>query len=136
MKRVESLLPPIPTDFWAHGCPNCKHGIVSAPELTGAGELYLERMVQAIDGDIEFCKCRAGQAYRSSLLNRYEAMKDAAKRDGRMADAAQRKTHPDIEATRRAMGNKVEFVRVPTMRYVGNENYPVPPEAQSESETA
>jgi hypothetical protein len=120
MKRVKDVYPESHENDWARGCASCKFGIVSAPELTGAATLYLERMVQAIDGDIEFCKCRAGTSYRSSLLNRYEAMKDAAKRDGRMADAARRGTHPDIEATRAGMAATFgKMARVPTMRYVG-----------------
>jgi hypothetical protein len=120
---------------WARGCPQCKYGIVSAPERTGACELHLERLVQAIDGDITFCECRAGKANRANLLNRYEFLKREAKRDPRMATFAERKTHPDIEAARKAMQGGYEYVKAPPIRWVGDE--PVaPPEPIVEQEPA
>lgn len=65
----------------AAGCPLCKFGIVSAPELSGAVPLYLERLVQAIDHNLTFCGCQAGKHYRIALANRrleiIEQMKQA-----------------------------------------------------------
>ena len=58
---------------WASGCDKCKCGVLSAPDLTGAVPLYLERLVQAVDHDIDFCNCEAGQKYQVSLRNRYQA---------------------------------------------------------------
>lgn len=68
----------------AHGCPLCKFGIVSAPDLVGAAvPLYLQRLVQAIDHELTFCGCQAGKHYRISLANRrleiIEQMKQAAR---------------------------------------------------------
>lgn len=55
----------------AAGCPLCKFGIVSAPDLVGAAvPLYLQRLVQAIDHELVFCGCQAGKHYRISLANR------------------------------------------------------------------
>lgn len=88
---------------WANGCEHCKFGIVLAPEITGAVEFYLERLVQAIDGDITFCSCQAGIYYRSALLNRRQKLLDDAKHDPRMQESASRRTHPDIENARQAM---------------------------------
>jgi len=77
-KRIEDIVP-----LWARGCDACTNGIVLAPELTGAVSLYLERLVQAIDQDITFCTCRAGVAYRSSLLNRRMEILERAKREAK-----------------------------------------------------
>lgn len=113
MKAVAESVP-----AWARGCEKCKCGIVEAPELTGAVSLYLERLVQAIDGDLHFCTCQAGVRYRVSLLNRFEALKDEAKRDKRMTDAAQRRTHPDVEAARHVIHESCSrTASVPTIHY-------------------
>ncbi len=88
---------------WANGCAECNHGIVSAPELTGATTFYLERIVQAVDGDIVFCTCKAGTCYRASLLNRFQKLVEEARKDVRMRESAQQRTHPDIENARIAM---------------------------------
>ncbi|MCC7196413.1 MAG: hypothetical protein IT356_12740 [Gemmatimonadaceae bacterium] len=77
-KRIEDVVP-----SWAAGCDACTNGIVLAPELTGAVSLYLERLVQAIDGDVTFCTCRAGVAYRSSLLNRRQEILERARREAK-----------------------------------------------------
>lgn len=67
---------------WASGCPLCKFGIVAAPALVGAAvPLYLQRIVQAIDGDITFCGCQAGKSYRVSLLNRRQEILERARQD-------------------------------------------------------
>jgi len=88
---------------WAKGCDACKYGIVASPEVTGAVEFYLERVVQAVDGDLTFCTCKAGQRYRVSLLNRHRKLLADAKKDGRMTEAVSNKSHPDIENARAAM---------------------------------
>lgn len=103
---------------WARGCESCDHGIVSAPEITWAVEFYLERIVQAVDGDITFCTCQAGKFYRVSLLNRHQKLIEDAKRDERMIHAARNKTHPDIENARAAMlESHGKMARVPTVHF-------------------
>jgi hypothetical protein len=70
----------------ASGCPLCKFGIIAAPELVGAAvPLYLQRLVQAIDGDITFCGCQAGKLYRISLLNRRQEIIERARQDMRIS---------------------------------------------------
>lgn len=96
LKTVEESVP-----SWASGCDKCTNGIVAAQELTGVAPLYLERMAQALDKDIEFCTCRAGKAYHASLLNRHQKLIEEARKDSRMERSAMRNTHPDIEAARR-----------------------------------
>ena len=117
MKRAIPKLPPLPSDYWPRGCTNCKYGIVAAPELTGAVSLYLERMVQMIDGDVTFCTCQAGTRYRSALLNRRQALIEEAKRHQDMTEAARKGTHPEIEGARRAMLESFGMTRVPTVHY-------------------
>jgi hypothetical protein len=96
---------------WAKGCAECGHGIVSAPEITGAATFYLERLVQAVDGDITFCTCRAGTSYRVSLLKRHQRLVEEARKDVRMRESAERRSHPDIENARIAIATQ----RVPTI---------------------
>ena len=98
----------------ARGCGACAFGIALAPELTGATSFYLERLVQAVDGDITFCACQAGQHYRVSLLNRHRQLVEEAKKDARMLDAARAKTHPDIENARAAIQH-AQALRAPTV---------------------
>lgn len=118
MRNVKVSFPKSNENDWARGCDKCKFGIVSAPELTGAASLYLERMVQAIDGDLHFCDCRAGTRYRASLLNRRQMLIEEARRDPRMVEYAKDRTHPDIEATRLAMMEGYgKMHRVPTMHF-------------------
>lgn len=69
---------------WAKGCTACTFGIVSAPELTQAAPIFLERIIQALDGDITFCTCQAGQSYRVALRNRHRAIIEQDKRDARI----------------------------------------------------
>jgi len=78
VKAIADIVP-----LWARGCDACTNGIILAPELTGAVSLYLERLVQAIDGDVTFCTCRAGLAYRSSLLNGRMEILERAKREAK-----------------------------------------------------
>lgn len=133
MRHVKEDLPKSNENDWAAGCANCSYGIVNPPERTGACELYLERLVQAIDGDLTFCTCRAGKACYANLKNRLLFLRSEAKRDPRMASFAERNTHPDIEAARRAMQSGYEFVKAPPIRWAGDHDYPVPPVAETES---
>jgi hypothetical protein len=96
---------------WARGCANCSHGIISAPDITGATSFYLERLVQALDGDVHFCSCQAGVAYRASLLNRRQFLVEEARKHPKMREHATNRTHPDIEGAQMA----VHAARVPTV---------------------
>lgn len=127
MRHATPELPRSNENEWALGCDNCRYGLVSPPERSGACELYLERLVQAIDGDLTFCTCRAGKANRANLLNRFEFLKREAKKDGRMVSFAERGSHPDIEAARRAMQSGYAYVKAPTVRWVDKAE-PVEPE--------
>lgn len=100
---------------WAQGCERCNCGIAFAPDLTGAAPLYLERMVQHLDGSIAYCDCRAGKAYRASLGNRYRKLIEEARKDKRMTDFVLRTSHPDIEAARRAVHAAYEASPPPTV---------------------
>lgn len=117
MKRIETL-PHSNENEWALGCPQCSYGLVNAPERSGACELYLERLVQAIDGELTFCTCRAGTCAYANLKNRLLILRGEAKRDGRMASFAERGSHPDIEAARRAMQSGYAYVKAPPIRFV------------------
>lgn len=123
MKRVKAQYPASNDNDWARGCPDCKFGIVSAPELTGACELYLERLIQALDKQVEFCKCKAGTRQRSYLLNRRQMLIEEARTHPLMQQYAQQLTHPDIEIARHAIMHSYEMAKVPTVRYVE----PAPP---------
>lgn len=104
---------------WGYGCDKCKYGIVSAPELTGACEFYLERIVQVIANDIEFCTCRAGLAYKAAILNRKQQRIEEARRDPRMAAQANRLTHPDIEIAASHIQNSYIMAQPPTIHLEG-----------------
>ncbi len=103
---------------WAAGCDSCKYGIVLAPELTGACELYLERLVQAIAGDVTFCACQAGVRARANLLNRRQRLIGEARKDPRMSEQAQRLSHPDIDISAHAV-RKTQATNVPTVHADG-----------------
>jgi hypothetical protein len=100
---------------WAQGCDKCECGIAFAPDLTGAAPLYMERIIQHLDGSIAYCDCRAGKAYRASLGNRYRKLIEEARKDRRMTDYALRTSHPDIEAARRAIHAVYEAAPPPTI---------------------
>lgn len=130
MKRVTT--PPLPhssENDWARGCPKCKFGIVTAPELTRACELHMERLVQALGKEIEFCDCQAGTRYRVFLLNRRQILIEEARRDSRMSSYATKLTHPDIEVARQAIMQNYAMLRVPTVHY----DPPVPTPVQEPS---
>lgn len=117
MKRLSETLPVTTGNHWGRGCANCKYGMVAAPELTGACEVYLERLVQAIDGDLTFCTCQAGTRYRVFLLNRFQFLKEEARKDGRMAAFIELKSHPDIESARHSMQGSYGMAKMPTIRW-------------------
>lgn len=101
---------------WARGCDACACGIVLAPELTGAAPLYLERLVQAIDGDITFCTCQAGQRYRVSLLNRRQQVLEQARQDAKGASSLVIGNQIDIA---RDAIHAAQAKRVPTVHMAG-----------------
>ncbi len=105
---------PIVDNAWSEGCASCSYGIVAAPEITGACEFYLERLAQALGGDITFCDCRAGTNYRENLLRRHRKFIEEARKDPRMVEQAKRGTHPDLDQAMSAIAAK----RVPTVRFV------------------
>lgn len=119
MKRPKVTLPKSDNNAWARGCPKCKYGIASAPELTGACELHLERLVQAIAKQLVFCDCQAGKLYRVYLLNRRQKLIEEARRDPRMHEYAQRLTHPDIEVSEWQVATSYAML-TPTMHFEGS----------------
>lgn len=100
---------------WASGCPSCHYGIVSAPDLTGAVSIYLERVVQMISKQIVFCECQAGTRQHSNLKNQRMKLIEEARRDPRMQDYAKRLTHPDIEGAERLITSSYLMKPAPTM---------------------
>ena len=102
---------------WAKGCAHCTGGVMSAPDLTGAAPLYMERMVQHLDKSLTLCDCRAGRAYYASLGNRYRKLVEEARQDKRMTEWAARRSHPDIEAARLAVHAAYELAKPPTIHY-------------------
>ena len=110
VKAIADIVP-----AWAAGCDACKGGIVLAPELTGAVSLYLERLVQALDQDITFCTCRAGLAYRSSLLNRRMEILERAKRE---AKGSMVSSGTEIDTARAAI-HAAQARNMPTFRQMG-----------------
>ena len=117
---------------WASGCDQCSCGIVSAPELTGVANLYMERMVQAKDGTLTFCSCQAGQRYRVALLNRYQYLIEEARRHPSMQEAARQLTHPDIANTRAAMHAAYEAAPPPTVHAATHAPAPAQPAPREE----
>ena len=59
---------------WARGCPKCTNGIVDDPGILAAFPLYEGRAVQAADGMVRFCTCRAGDAYARLAQHHYARM--------------------------------------------------------------
>lgn len=118
MKRVTVNFPASNENNWSRGCPRCTYGIANAPPLTRACELYLERLVQALNGDIVFCDCRAGTCYRFYLRNRNQILIEEARRDPRMTAYAMRNSHPDIEQAERAIAHSYNMLRPPSIRWV------------------
>jgi hypothetical protein len=113
--KLSAYLPQASDSQWAAGCEHCHYGIVSAPDLTGAVSLYLERLVQAISKQLVFCECQAGTRLHSNLLNVRQKLIEEARRDPRMADFAKRLTHPDIECAQRLITESYLFAPAPTM---------------------
>lgn len=103
---------------WALGCSKCTLGIVSAPELTGACELYLERLVQMLDVTVEFCECKAGVRYRRFLERRYDFLMQEARKHPLMQQHARNNSHLDIQIARNAMSNSYGYVKAPASERV------------------
>lgn len=117
MNKLAAHLPQVSSNHWAAGCALCNYGIVSAPELTGAVELHMERLVQHIAGDITYCTCQAGTRYKVYLMNRRQKLIEEARKDARMEAQAKRLTHPDIEIAMHNIGNS--YRGMPTMHMAG-----------------
>lgn len=117
MKLIAPFISRASDQQWAAGCSKCKHGIASAPELTGACELYLERLVQAIAHDITFCDCMAGGRYRVFLLNRRQILIEEARKDKRMVKYAALNTHPEIEWAQARVVESYSMLKMPTIHY-------------------
>lgn len=118
MKKFTASFPASNENNWAHGCTRCKYGISAAPDLTGACELYLERLVQHLHGDIAYCDCRAGSRYEVYLRNRRQMLLEEARRSPNMQAHARRLTHPDIETAEYAISNSYGMLKAPTIRWV------------------
>lgn len=128
MKVPTSQFPKSEENLWARGCPSCTFGIVAAPELTGAVSLHMERLVQHIAGDIEYCACHAGVCCQSNLKNIRQRLIEEARRDPRMAMQAKRLTHPDVEAAQAKVADSYAYAPTPPIRFV---EPPAPPLAQA-----
>lgn len=113
---------------WANGCKKCKYGIVSAPALTGATELYLERLAQFINGDIQFCDCQAGSRYRVYLMNRNQFLVEEARQKTNLSFYAAKGSHPDIEQALNAVQG--EYFKAPPIHWEDDDK-PVPEAAVS-----
>lgn len=110
MNHIADYLPKDSTQHWSFGCSQCRFGIVAAGDLTGITELHLERLVQALAKEIEFCDCLAGRCYRAFLLNRRQKLIEEARKDKRMQGDATRLTHPEIVWAQQRRRDASEFV--------------------------
>lgn len=99
---TSKALPTISHDHWGYGCDKCRYGYVYAPDprTSASLPLYLQRAVQAANGDIEFCDCRAGIAARSSLRRTW---------------TDELKLRPDLDAIK---GRVKDETAAPPIRYV------------------
>jgi hypothetical protein len=113
-KPVEDYAPE-----WAVGCEHCVYGIASAPDLTGAVSISMERLVQAIDKDLVFCACTAGVRYRNYLRNLHQKLIEEARRLPMMQEQTGRNTHPDIEMSRQKIIAVHLQAPAPTMHMEG-----------------
>lgn len=84
---------------WARGCDACKYGVVASVDMTGVCEFYLERLIQTLRDQIEYCTCRAGVAYKAYMMNRYQILLEEARAypGPLMQRCANNGTHPDLE---------------------------------------
>lgn len=80
------------------------------------------------DGSLTYCDCRAGKAYYASLGNRYRKLVEEARKDQRMSEFAQRTSHPDIEAARRAIHDAYDMAPPPTVHGATEAPAPQPQE--------
>lgn len=110
MNRVADYLPKESVQHWAVGCDKCAYGLCIAPTLTGACALHLERLVQAIEGRIAFCECKAGEQCRVFLLNLRQRLIEESRRDKRWTEYALRASHPEIEWAQAKIAQLVEYM--------------------------
>jgi hypothetical protein len=85
---------------WASGCSKCKHGIISAPPLTNACTIHMERLIQHIDGAVVYCNCRAGDCADRLMQRRWANYLIDARTDADQAEYAKNDTHLEIEIFR------------------------------------
>lgn len=137
--KITQFLPKGSDNEWAGGCDNfdalpaeggettsegkranikkCKYGIVSSPTMTGACNLYLERLVQFNAKQIVFCACQAGIRYRVHLQNVRQKLIEEARSDPRMQESARRLTHPEIEMAEWQITASYLMMPAPAMHY-------------------
>jgi hypothetical protein len=119
---------------WSAGCGKCRCGYLSAPELTRAADLWVERLVQHIDGEITYCDCRAGQAAQKHCGNRWEALLREARTDANMSAYSEKYSHPEIEIARDAIHKARRLALVPKPE--PEEEFPSPPPMRFEPSAA
>jgi hypothetical protein len=73
-QRVKEVIPRSDEQAWARGCDKCHCGITNDPGILAAFPINEGRAVQAADGMIEFCNCRAGHMYRQHARHTFSAM--------------------------------------------------------------
>ena len=59
----------------AEGCGKCRYGLLGDTRTDGPAPLYVLRIRQAMAGQLQFCDCAAGAAYRTHLRKMYEIEK-------------------------------------------------------------
>lgn len=74
MRNTKEQLPRSNEQAWANGCAKCKFGIATAPDILGAFPFVEGRAVQADEGLVEFCDCRAGFMHRQGLRKIYNTL--------------------------------------------------------------
>lgn len=74
MRKVTVSIPHDPINAWARGCENCKFGLTSDPGILAAFPISEGRAVQAAEGMITFCECKAGHLYRQHLRKVYNGL--------------------------------------------------------------
>lgn len=74
MRKVKEVIQRSNDQAWANGCKDCRYGMVNAPAILAAFPINEGRAVQAADGMIDFCGCKAGHMYRQFARRTYNAM--------------------------------------------------------------
>jgi hypothetical protein len=74
MRKVTAHIPYDPINAWARGCDKCKFGLASDPGILAAFPISEGRAVQAAEGMITFCGCKAGHLYRQHLRRTHSVL--------------------------------------------------------------